>query len=163
MRKRFEQQTSIGQVLIEDVQIRLKSRDAIDELMAALQKIFLTPTYNEQIFEILESKLNKGKKKTGRPGMDLWHIFVLAQLRLCMNASYDRLCHMANNDKIVRKIMGVEKESGYGYKEFEYQNIYDNLTWLDDQAVRQLNEVIVGFGHEVFKKKRGSSIALKDR
>jgi hypothetical protein len=161
MRKRFEQQTSIGQVLIEDVQIRLKSRDAIDELMAALQKIFLTPTYNEQIFEILESKLNKGKKKTGRPGMDLWHIFVLAQLRLCMNASYDRLCHMANNDKIVRKIMGVEKESGYGYKEFEYQNIYDNLTWLDDQAVRQLNEVIVGFGHEVFKKKEAAALRLK--
>jgi len=44
----------------------------------SLQKIFLTPTYNEQIFEILESKLNTGKKQTGRPGMDLWHIFVLA-------------------------------------------------------------------------------------
>ncbi|PIQ28422.1 MAG: hypothetical protein COW63_14825 [Bacteroidetes bacterium CG18_big_fil_WC_8_21_14_2_50_41_14] len=78
MRKRFEQQISLGQILIKDVQIRLKSRDAIYELMAALQKIFLTPTYNEQIFEILESKLNTGKKQTGRPGMDLWHIFVLA-------------------------------------------------------------------------------------
>lgn len=161
MRKRFEQQISLGQILIADVQIRLKSRDAIDELMAALQKVFLTTAYNEQIFEILESKLNKGKKKTGRPGMDLWHIFVLAQLRLCTNASYDRLCHMANNDMTVRKIMGIEKESGYGYKEFEYQNIYDNLTLLDDQTVRQLNEVIVGFGHDVFKKKEAAALRLK--
>jgi hypothetical protein len=161
MRKRFEQQLSLGQILIEDVQIRLKSRDSIDELMAALQKVFLTPSYNEQIFEILESKISNGKKKTGRPGMDLWHIFVLAQLRLCINASYDRLCHMANNDKTVRTIMGVEKESGYDYKEFDYQHIYDNLTLLDDHTVRQLNEVILGFGHEVFKKKEEAALRLK--
>jgi len=51
--------------------------------------------------------------------------------------------------------MGVEREFGYERVEFEYQNIYDNVTLLGDDTVRQFNEVIVAFSHDVFKKKRG--------
>jgi len=47
--------------------------------------------------------------------------------------------------------MGVEREFGYERIEFDYQNIYDNVTLLDDDTVRQLNEVILAFGHDVFK------------
>jgi len=161
MRKRFEQQFVLGQITIEEVDIPVKGRDKIYELMAALKQIFITPEYNQRIFEILEAKLNKDKKKTGRPGMDLWQIFVLAQLRLCLNAGYEMLHHLANNDSIVRRIMGVEKDFGYERIEFEYQNIYDNLTLLDDETIRQLNDVILEFGHEVFKKKEGAALRLK--
>lgn len=161
MRKRFEQQFVIGQIAIEEVEIPVKGRDSVYELMAALKQIFITPEYNRQIFEILESKLIKGKKNTGRPGMDLWQMFVLSQLRLCLNISYEMLHHLANNDSIVRRIMGVEKEFGYERIEFEYQNIYDNITLLDDETIRQLNKVIVDFGHDVFKKKDGAALHLK--
>lgn len=154
MRKRFEQQFVIGQIPIEEVDIPLKGGDMIYELMAALKQIFITPEYNQRIFEILEAKLNKDKKKTGRPGMDLWQIFVLAQLRLCLNAGYETVHNIANNDSIVRRIMGVEKEFGYERIEFEYQNIYDNLTLLDNETIRRLNGVILEFGHEVFKSSR---------
>jgi hypothetical protein len=64
----------------------------------------------------------KGKKKTGRPGMDLWVLFVMAQTRLCLNISYDELHRMANNDKMFREIMGIETEDGFERIEFEYQN-----------------------------------------
>jgi hypothetical protein len=161
MRKRFEQQFVLGQIPIDEVEIPVKGRDSIYELMAGLKKIFITPEYNQRIFEILEAKLNKDKKNTGRPGMDLWQIFVLAQLRLCLNTSYEMLHHLANNDSIVRRIMGVEKDFGYERIEFEYQNIYDNLTLLDDETIRELNTVIVEFGHEVFKKKEGAALRLK--
>ena len=70
-----------------------------------------------------------------------------------MNISYDDLHHTANNDHLIRQIMGVEKGFGYERYEFEYQNIVDNVGLLDDETVRELNEVIVEFGLGVFKKK----------
>ncbi len=95
MRKRFEQQLEIGSLPIGEVKVRIKSRDSVSPFLLALQKIYLTPEYNEKIFCILEDKLIKGKSKTGRPGMDLWQLFVLAQFRLCLNISYDRLHELA--------------------------------------------------------------------
>jgi len=161
MRKRFEQQIEIGQLLIQDTQISLKSKDSLDELMAALKEIFVTLEYNEKIFSILESVISYGKQKTGRKGMDLWQIFVLSQVRLCIGASYDRLLHLANYDHLIRQIMGVEKQPFFERTAFEYQNIYDNVTLLDDEMVQQLNEVIIAFGHDIFKKKEGAALRLK--
>jgi hypothetical protein len=161
MRKRFEQQLEIGRLLIQDTKIMLKCRDSLLELIAALKEIFVNKTYNEKIFSIIEKLVSTGKKKTGRKGMDYWQIFVLSQVRLCLNASYDRLHYIANHDKLVRQIMGVEKQSGFEQIEFEYQNIYDNVTLLDDETVRKLNDVIVEFGHEVFKKKGQAALHLK--
>jgi len=161
MRKRFEQQLKVGQLLIQDTKISLKCRDSLLELIAALKEIFVNETYNEKIFSIIENLISKGKKKTGRKGMDLWQIFVLSQIRLCLNVSYDRLHYIANHDKLVRQIMGVEGESLFNQIEFEYQNIYDNVTLLNDETVRELNDVIVEFGHEVFKKKGQAALRLK--
>ena len=161
MRKRFEQQLSIGTIPIGEVVIKLKGRDRIKSMLAALQEIFINPEYNEKIFSILEDRIVKGKKKTGRPGMDLWQIFVLAQFRLCLNISYDRLEYMADNDSLLRRIMGIEKGFGYEPIEVEYQSIIDNVTLLDDVTIRELNEVIVKLGHDIFKKKEGVALRLK--
>ena len=78
MRQRFEQQMSLRTVAISDVKFPLKSRDELPPVLMALQYIFVTPALNEKVFELLEKKVCKGKKKTGRKGMDLWHILVLA-------------------------------------------------------------------------------------
>jgi len=161
MRKRFEQQIEIGQLLIQDTQISLKSKDSLDELMAALKEIFVIPEYNEKIFSILENTISKDKQRTGRKGMDLWQLFVLSQVRLCIGASYERLVHLANYDHLIRQIMGVEKQPFFERTTFEYQNIYDNVTLLDDETVKQLNEVIIAFGHDIFKKKEGAALRLK--
>jgi hypothetical protein len=161
MRKRFEQQLRLGQIPISDAEINLKSRDSYVHLMRALKEIFLTPKYNEQIFSILEKKILSGKKATGRPGMDLWQIFVLAQARLGLNASYDRIHTLANSDTMLRTIMGIEMGIGFEKQQFEYQQIVDNLNLLDDETVKQLNDVIVSFGHGVFKKKEEEALCLK--
>ena len=161
MRKRFEQQLSFGQTLISEVKIMTRTRDALPALMHALQKIFVTPKYNEWLFSILEAEIIGDKKPTGRPGMDLWWIFVLAEVRLCIGASYDRLHYMANYDTLMRQIMGVGGEHNMSEKEFEYQNILDNVTMLDDDTVRKINEMIVSLGHDVFKKKDMVALHLK--
>jgi hypothetical protein len=93
--------------------------------------------------------------------MDLWQIFVLSQVRLCQNISYDELHHIANNDHLIRQIMGIERGFGYERHGLEYQNLIDNVSLLDDKTVRELNQVIVAFGHEVFKKKEEEALRFK--
>ena len=155
MRKRFEQQTTIGKLLIQDVQIPTAKRSgALPGLCAALKQIFATKKWNEKIFEVLESKILPENNETGRPGMNLWHIFVLSQVRLCQNISYDDLHDLANHHSLVRGIMGVEALAGFDRQEFGYQTILHNVGMLDDDAVKELNNIIVEFGHETFKKKR---------
>lgn len=153
MRKRFEQQLEIGTLLIEETVIPLKCRNRLIDLLAALKLMFTREDYNERIFKVLEDKISSNKKATGRKGMSLWQIFVLSQVRLCLNASYDTIHYISNHDKFVRQIMGVERYAWLEQVQFDYQNIYDNVTLLEDQTVKELNEIIVSFGHEVFKKK----------
>jgi IS5 family transposase len=162
MRKRFEQQLGLGQLPIEATYIDPKSKNSLDQLLAALKAIYCNKEYNQEILGILEGHINSGKKNTGRTGMDLWSIFVLAQVRFCLNLSYDVLHDQANNHHNMRCLMGIEKGFGYARIEFEYQNIYDNVTLLSDEVVLKLNQVILDFGHgEVFKKKETTALRLK--
>jgi IS5 family transposase len=153
---------TLGTIPIGETKITTKKRSgALPGLCTALKEIFITPEWNERVFEILEAKIMAGKQRTGRPGMDLWQIFVLSQVRLCQNISYDELHDLANHHTLIRQIMGVERGFGYERHEFEYQNIVDNVSLLDDETLRELNQVIVEFGHEVFKKKEEEALRLK--
>lgn len=153
---------TLGRLPIGETEIPADTRTgALPKLCAALKEIFTTPKWNEKVFEILEEKIVEGKLRTGRPGMDLWQIFVLSQVRLCQNISYDELHHIANHDSLIRQIMGVESGFGYEKYKFRYQNIIDNVSLLDDETLRELNQVIVEFGHEVFKKKEEEALRLK--
>lgn len=162
MRKRFEQQLGLGQLPIEEIQINPKSNNSVDELVVALKSIYCNKEYNEKIFNILEKYINTGTHRTGRTGMDLWSIFVLSQVRLCLNTSYDVLHNLANNHRSMRHLMGVEKGFGFEPLEFEYQNIYDNVSMLSDELIAEINWIILDFGHgEVFKKKANAALRLK--
>jgi transposase, IS5 family len=162
MRNRFEQQYSIGQRLIKDTPIKTKHKDKLEELIAALKAIYCHQEYNQRLFEVLERHLLENKKRTGRPGMDLWCIFVLSQVRLCLNVSYDWIYNLANNHLGIRWLMGVETEYGFKRTEFSYQNIYDNVTLLSDEMVKEINSIVLEFGHgEVLKKKETAALRLK--
>jgi len=163
MRNTFEQQTSLDIKPIGETTVLLKSRDAIPSLVKALLMIYNTEKYRNQILGILEDKILAGKKKTGRKGLNLWQIFVLAQFRLALNLNYDRLHHMTFSDSVLRQLIGIESESGFKREEISYQRIIDNVQLLDDETLRKINDVIVNLGHDVFKKKRGGSITCKNR
>lgn len=153
MRKSFEPQLSLGCTPIEEVKVPAKTKSHLAALVAALQFIYINPEWNQRIFVLLSSRIIKGKEETGRKGMSLWEIFVLAQVRLCMNISYDELQHISNYDTLVRGIMGVLPTDYTLGKQYEYQNIYDNVSLLDDELLKEINDVIVEAGHQVFKKK----------
>jgi len=161
MRKRFEQQYQLGVKPITGIEIMVKSRDSLTALAKALLELYQMPRFNEQLYQILEDKIINGKNITGRKGLNLWQIFVLAEFRLALNVSYDRLHHMANYDSLLRQLLGIETESGFERIEIGYQRIVDNVHLLDDKTLREINEVIVGFGHNVFKKKDTEALRLK--
>lgn len=154
MRHRFQQQTTLGITPISEVKFPLRSRDELPPVLRGLQHIFVTPELNEKVFELLEKKIVKGKKKTGRKGMDLWHILVLAVIRHTLDTNWDRLEDLANYHKLLRQILGVHVEKfGIEEMEFAYQTIVDNVSLIDDELLHQINLIVVEHGHNLLKKK----------
>jgi hypothetical protein len=151
MRKRFEAQLTLGCTPIHEIEIPVKSRDEFPAFLRAMQYIYTHSELNEKIYSLLESKICT-KQKTGRPGMQLWTIFVLAGARLCLNTDYDRLHYLANHDGLLRQMLGVHDGMVRG-REFERQTLIDNVQLLDDDTLRAINQVIVEAGHQVLKKK----------
>lgn len=168
MRQRFEQQMNLRTVAISNVRFPLKSRDELPPVLKALQYIFITPALNEKVFSLLEEKIVSGKKKTGRPGMDLWHILVLAVVRHTLSTNWDRLEHLANYDQLVREIMGVHATAFIEEDKidpiaigFGYQTILDNVQLIDEDLLQQINQLIVEAGHLLLKKKEEEELRLK--
>ncbi|MDR2085701.1 MAG: ISNCY family transposase, partial [Dysgonamonadaceae bacterium] len=162
MRERFETQKVIGRKLIEDTPIPKHSRDSMIDVVVALLELYKNVNYRNQILTILDKKINAGKSSTGRPGMALWEIFVLAQIRLAKQLIYGELHTQANYNKLVRQVMGIELEDSFGLEEVPYQTIYDNVSLLDDDTLREINAVVVSFGQQkVFKKKETEALSVK--
>jgi IS5 family transposase len=95
---------------------------------------------------------------TGRLGMSLWEIFVLAVVRLCLDVDYDRLHILANYEKLLRMILGVESSFGEG-KQYGLQTIKDNVQLLDEDVIDQINDIVVKAGHSL--KKKEDTLRLK--
>ena len=163
MRQRFEQQMNLRTVAISHVKFPLKSRDELPPVLKALQYIFVTPDLNEQVFSLLEKKIVAGKKKTGRPGMNLWHILVLAVVRHTLSTNWDRLHDMANYHELIRQIMGVHATAFIEDDkiEFGYQTILDNVSQLDKTVLSEVNQLVVEAGHSLLKKKEEEVLKLK--
>jgi hypothetical protein len=152
MRKRFEAQLTLGSTPIEKIIIPTKSRDEFPPFLRAMQHLYMDRELSEQIYSLLEPVICS-KKRTGRPGMDLWTIFVLAGARLCLNTDYDRLHHLSNYDSLLRQILGVHDGMVRG-RDFDRQTIIDNVSLPDDDTLRKINDLIVESGHRIVKKKK---------
>lgn len=161
MRKGFAQQLTIHITPISEVVVPKEKRDHLANLMAALQHLYCNKEYSGRIEAIIGKAVNKGRKHTGRKGLNLWEIFVLAQTRLCMNYSYDQLLSQANYHQLLRGILGVAPNDYTTGHPYTRQNIYDNVTLLDDETLKQVNDLIVEMGHDVFKKKGTTALRLK--
>jgi hypothetical protein len=163
MRQRFEQQMNLRTVAISDVRFSLKSRDELPPVLMALQYIFVTAELSEKVFAMLEKKICSGKKKTGRNGMDLWHILVLAVVRHTCGTNWDTLETWANHHELVRKVMGVHATAFIEDEktEFAYQTILDNVSLVDEALLHEINELVVDAGHKLVKKKTMKHCSLR--
>lgn len=153
MRKRFELQHELGTTNIEEIEIPTKSRDELPPVLMALQHIFVTPEISEQVFQKLEQRIEL--KKMGRTGLSLWEIFVLGVVRLTLDVNYDRLEHVANYDNLVRELLGISNYWKAKAKQYSLTSLKENIPYIDEEVLSEINEVIVKSGHSLLKKKMG--------
>lgn len=142
----------LDQMQISELKLDEKSRDDIPPLLRGLQHLFMTPELREQVFAILDTMVAPNvDRNNGRPGMDLWSIFVMGVLRVNLNWDYDRLQEMVNNHRTIRQLLGHGVvDDGQRY---ELQNLKDNVVLLTPELLDRINQVVVNCGHEVVKKK----------
>jgi hypothetical protein len=155
MRKVVHQQLNLGESSISDIKIDLKSRDDIPQLLMGLKYIYENPKLKGKIFAILEKMLPAHiNKNNGRPGMELWRIFVLGVLRVNLNWDYDRLCEMANQHKNIRQMLG----HGTFDEDFMYtrRTIINNVSLFTPEILDRISQIVVKAGHDLVKKKRKS-------
>jgi len=153
MRKRFALQHELGVTAIEDIIISTKSRDELPPVLMALQHIFVTEELSEQVFDLLEQRIEL--KKMGRLGLSLWEILVLGVVRLTLGTNYDRLEHIANYDSLVRELLGIKDEFGKEKKQYSTTSLKENIRYIDESFLVKVNEIIVKAGHSLLKKKMG--------
>jgi len=155
MRKRFEQQLKIGLIPISDVKINLKTRHQLGPILLGLQYLFTNEELSEKAFELLEAKVIGDKKETGRLGMSLWEILVLGTVRLSLGIDYDFLLDHANEHQTLRSILGVGRSDFTQEKEYKYQTVLDNVRLLDEETIKEINDLVIQAGHQIIKKKEG--------
>ena len=167
MRKYFQQQLEFGITPINEVKLDFKSRHSLVPILRGLQYVFETPSINKEVFEILDKKIIGDKKKTGRPGMDLWEILVLGTVKLNLNIDYDALHDMTNEHNALRGILGIQRSDFREGRKYSLQSLKDNVRLLDEETIYEIVDIIVKGGHELIKKKEGkerkASLDLKIR
>lgn len=150
-------QMQFGEVAISEIKFDPKSRDDIPQILKGLQFIYTNTVTREEIFKLLEKNISpKTNKNNGRPGMDLWKIFVMGVLRLDLNLDFDRLHNEVNYHSQIRQMLGhgfFDKEGNY-----ELQTIKDNVSLLTPELLDEINQVIVKAGHAIIKKKENDPL-----
>ncbi|MDO9154725.1 MAG: ISNCY family transposase [Paludibacter sp.] len=160
MRERFDAQLRIGSIPISEIKIPTKSRDEFPPYLRAVQEIYNNSELSAEIFDLVEKAVCKKDSKNGRPGMNLWTIFVLAGARMCLGTDYDRLHYLANSDSLLRKMIG-HCDAFVDDDDISLQTIKDNVTLLDDETLKGINDVIVKMGHGLLKKKETDLLLVK--
>ena len=147
MRKTLDSQLKLGQISIAEMQINPKDRDDIPAVLAGLQALYVDENVRAKIFEILEERVRpEVDHNRGRPGMDLWRIFVLGVVKQALNIDFDRLRNLADEHRSLRQMLG---HSDYvDDMAYRLQTIIDNVSLLSEDVLREINAVVVRCGHE---------------
>lgn len=71
-------QPELGQLVIAAIEIDLRSRDEMIQLLRGLQYLYTQDNIRKKVFRLLEENIEpETNRETGCPGMSLWNIFVM--------------------------------------------------------------------------------------
>ncbi len=147
-------QHQFGQVDIAEIHFDARSRDDIPAILKGLQHLYVNEAIRHKVFALLEDGLGvQTNKQVGRPGMELWKVFVLAILKLGLNCDYDRLQELANQHSTLRQMLG--HSDWEDHQSYALQTLIDNVSRLTPAMLAEVNQVVVEAGHELLKKKPG--------
>lgn len=152
MRQVENNQLQIGQEEIAKIKFNPKSRDDIPKILRGLQEIYVTDELREGVFSILEELIPENiDPNNGRPGMNMWRVFVMGILRVHLNIDYDRLQELVNEHNTIRKMLGhgiLDQDH-----EYQLQTLKDNVRLITPEVLDKINQVLVNHGHTLVKKK----------
>lgn len=161
MRKKIENQLFFGQKSIETLVLDPRSRDDIPKILLGLKEIYLNKALLNEILSLIEQSLEKKiNLYNGRPGMDLWKLFVMGTLRLGADLDYDRLHELVNKHADIRVMLLAQD---FLDETWSYESIQENVRILTPEVLIKINELIVKFGHTLVKKKSKEDLELNVR
>ena len=141
-------QQRIDQTPLMSVHLNPRSRDETVKMMRGLQAIYADlPTRQAILGLIRRDVLGEVRDDVGRPGMDLWSIFVLVCCREALRLDYDRLEDLVENHRLVRAAMGIgdwqEKHV------LDWTRIWRNVRKVGPETLVEINRRVVRLGHQI--------------
>lgn len=148
VRKHYQQQYRFDNSPIANVSLNLECRDEIVPILFGLQHLYSAPNLRRKAVQLIAADLNENSRRdVGRPGMDDWHVVVLAAVRLGCNFDYDKLQDQVENHRALRGIMGIgDWQDTDG---FSFRRIRDTLCQIKPSTLSKINELVVQAGHTI--------------
>jgi hypothetical protein len=139
-------QQRIDSVPLLNVHLNPRSRDETVKLIRGLQGLYADEATRQAVLDLIARDVLQGvRRDVGRPGMDLWSIFVLLCCREVLRLDYDRLEDLAENHALIRAAMGLGNwEQGH---RFDWTRIWRNVRKVRAETVAEINRSVVHLGH----------------
>ena len=126
-------------IRVEDMWVNPRPRDDISKLLGCLREPYLDVALREEVFRLLEDRL--GSSGTGgSPEFSLWTLLVLGLLKRRLGCDFDRLHERATTHVVVRQLLGY---SEFDSMKYSCAQILRNVSLLDEDALRAINELVV--------------------
>lgn len=155
MRKVIENQYSFGNTDISKINLDPRCRDEMTKLLRGLIYIYTNDEIRTEVFNLLETEIKpEVSKKTGRKGMDIWKILVLAVVKQGCNIDFDKLHYNANSDILLREMLGHGRDDWKDTYNYPHQTLVDNVSLLTPELLLKINEIVNKAGHKLLSKKK---------
>ena len=112
----------------------------INKLVIGLNEIMSHSQLHDEVLKKIEECVNPSK--LGRPGMNLWSMFVLGTFRIVCNYSYAILYDLVKNHKSLRQLLEFKDESEY----YPESTLKDNIKLINSSILNDINKLIVNYG-----------------
>ncbi|MCK6486928.1 MAG: ISNCY family transposase [Planctomycetes bacterium] len=141
-------QQRIDQTPLMSVHLNPRSRDETVKMMRGLQAVYGDLEARQAILALIrQDVLGQVRDDVGRPGMDLWSIFVLLCCREALRLDYDRLEDLVENHRLVRAALGI---GDWQQQEvFDWTRIWRNVRKVRAETVAEISRRVVRLGHQV--------------
>lgn len=141
-------QQRIDLVPLMSVHLNPRSRDETVKLIRGLQAVYSDAEARAAILGLIRRDVLEGvRDDVGRPGMDLWSIFVLLCCREALRLDYDRLEDLVENHRLIRAAMGIG--DWHAKHHFDWMQIWRNVRKVRAETVADINRRVVQLGHQL--------------
>jgi len=139
-------QQRIDSVPLMNVHLNSRSRDETVKLIRGLQGVYADATVRQQVLDLIAQDVLQGARRDiGRPGMDLWSVFVLLAAREALRLDYDRLEDLAEHHTLIRAAMGLgDWQAEY---HFDWTRIWRNVRKVRPETLVEISRRVVQLGH----------------